>query len=126
MKIKDVFSDSELKIKAVQKQAESEIKELHKSVLSESVKLFSDIGWTSWDPLSLMDDRQYQKISKAVNDKMQLISIDRQAKSGQVQSSFIYDVSESGCTCKDFSMKGTPCKHMYFLAMQLADDCKQD
>lgn len=136
MNIKDIFSDSEHKIKAVQKQADAEIKvvqkqaeseiaELHIPVLSESVELFADIGWTSWDSHSLMADGQYKRISKAVKDKMELVSIDWATKSGQVQGTSLYNVSERGCTCQDFEFNSLPCKHMYFLAMQLAENTIQ-
>lgn len=125
MAFADTFIDSEAKIKAVQKQAETEIKELHKSVLSESVKLFADIGWTEWSEQQLMADGQYKKISKALNDKMQLVNVDFQTKSGQVRGSSIYDVCGSNCTCKDFALNRLPCKHMYFLAMQLAGESVQ-
>lgn len=52
---------------------------------------------------------------------MKLISINHQNKSGQVKGSTIYDVSEDGCSCMNFSIDRCPCKHMYFLAFHLAD-----
>lgn len=122
MDIKNTLNESEKKIKEIQKNADAQIKELHKAVLADSVKLFSEIGWTSWTKQELVGDEQFSRVSKAVDDKMKLVSIDRLLKVGQVESSAVYDVSESGCTCKDFSMRKLPCKHMYFLALQLAAD----
>ena len=122
MDIKNTLYESEKKIKEIQKNADAQIKELRKAVLADSVKLFSEIGWTSWAEQELMGDEQFSRVSKAVDDKMKLVSIDRLLKVGQVESSAVYDVSESGCTCKDFSMRKLPCKHMYFLALQLAAD----
>lgn len=121
MDIRSTMWDSEKKIKDVQKQADAEIKELHKAVLLKSVELFRSLGWNQWGEHQLMEDGQFPKVQKALKDRMQFVSIDYELQRGRVQGSSVYEVNGSGCTCKDFAIKGLPCKHMYFLAVQLTE-----
>ncbi|MBD5111845.1 MAG: hypothetical protein HDT42_04835 [Ruminococcaceae bacterium] len=117
---KSLFGDIEAQIKEVHKKANAEIAKLKKPALKASFELFTEIGWNNWSEQQLENDEQYTRLQKSFTDKMQLVSIDFNGKSGQVRSSEIYDVTENGCTCKDFSIRRMPCKHMYFLANQLS------
>ena len=122
MNLNELFADSEREIKEVQKLADLKKQELHKPVLLETARIFSNLGWKNWSEQELLEDGQYSKLSKAIKDKMEIVSIDYQNKSGQIQGSSIYDVSGGGCTCKDFLMHGLPCKHMYLLALKLYEN----
>lgn len=57
---------------------------------------------------------QYAKIEKVKSVKLD--NVDAQEKTATCKT---YDVSLDDCTCRDFTMKSLPCKHMYALAAEL-------
>lgn len=119
---KNVLYNAASQIKEVNEKAQQEINEIQKPVIKESLDVFSRLGWNKWSEEELESNSQYIRIEKSITDKMELISIDRQSSSGQVKGSTVYDVSGNGCTCRDFVIRRKPCKHMYFLAMQLCEE----
>lgn len=123
-----LFRDIESEIKEVNKRARAEIAELQKPALKASTELFKEVGWDNWSEQELENEDQYARLQKSFTDKMELVSLDRATKSGQVRSSAVYDVTGEGCTCRDCSVRRLPCKHMYFLAKHLAagDKAEQD
>lgn len=115
-----IIDDTDSKINEIYRKAQAEIAELKKPAIKASIELFSEIGWNRWDESQLDSEEQYTRFHKAFTDKMKIVSIDYENKCGQVRGSAIYEVSESGCTCGDCSVRRLPCKHMYFLAYQLS------
>lgn len=115
-----LFAETEKQISDIAQKANAEIKAIEDDFMHKASSLFSDIGWNRWADTQ-PNSAQYSKIQKSLTGKMKLISINHQNKSGRVKGSTIYDVSEDGCSCMNFSIDRCPCKHMYFLAFHLAD-----
>ncbi len=124
-KIKDIIIDTDNKIEEINNQAKAAVDEAKRSALESTVDLFAEIGWNNWSAPQLESADQYFRLQKSFSDKMNIESIDYTSKSGQVRGSSVYDINEKGCTCKDFAIRGLPCKHMYFLAYHLANDKEQ-
>ncbi len=121
-KIKDVIIETDNKIEEINNQAKAAVDEAKRSALESTVNLFSEIGWGNWSEPQLKNEEQFSRLKKSISDKMKLVNIDRIGKSGLVLGSAMYEVNGKGCTCTDFATRRMPCKHMYFLALNLAND----
>lgn len=83
----------------------------------------ADELWAKWKNIN-MDD-QYIRIRKAVDGDLIFLSADPVHKMGKFQGQerrTKYTTSLHTCTCPDFRKRKKPCKHMYYLAMQLGCD----
>ena len=83
----------------------------------------ADELWAKWKNIN-MDD-QYIRIRKAVDGDLIFLSADPVYKMGKFQGQerrTKYTTSLHTCTCPDFRKRKKPCKHMYYLAMQLGCD----
>ena len=83
----------------------------------------ADELWAKWKNIN-MDD-QYIRIRKAVEGDLIFLSADPVYKMGKFQGQerrTKYTTSLHNCTCPDFRKRKKPCKHMYYLAMQLGCD----
>lgn len=72
------------------------------------------------------DPQQRYRIYRALNDNLQVHSVDKIKKSGEIigTSGEIYKVSLNSCSCPDFKHRLLPCKHMYKLGIAL--DCYKE
>ena len=64
---------------------------------------------------------QLERFEKAAHQPMAILSYNSQNGFAEVQGSGSdrYMTSLGECTCPDFDKRGLPCKHIYFLAMQM-------
>lgn len=85
--------------------------------------------WKIWDNVH-DDDAQIKRLKSAKKAECTPLSIDHDECIGVFSgSSSKYKTSLTNCTCKDFSIKRKPCKHMYRLAIELGiinTDIKSD
>lgn len=83
----------------------------------------AEILWSRWKNIN--KDGQYIRIRKAVEGDLIFLSADPVYKMGKFQGQerrAKYTTSLHNCTCPDFRKRKKPCKHMYYLAMQLGCD----
>ena len=72
-------------------------------------------GFMDWDNINLhYCPEQRKRIIASI--KVEVQSINKETKSGIING---YSVNSSKCTCRDFSIKRQPCKHMYRLMSDL-------
>lgn len=110
-------------ISASEKEIEKFISTKEHEILCQVEEDMRRIGWNNWTHDQLISDGQYNRFAKAVSGKgMKLKSIDAATSSGCIVGSSEYSVSESDCTCSDFSMRHLPCKHIYFLLLRLLEN----
>ena len=66
------------------------------------------------------DPEQLKRIEKARSSKMKILSIDKENQSAVFAGSgkTPYETTLISCTCRDFTVRKLPCKHMYRLAME--------
>lgn len=85
--------------------------------------------WKTWDNLH-DNDEQIKRLNSAKKAECTPLSINHSDFTGVFSgSSSKYQTSLTSCTCKDFSIKRKPCKHMYRLAIELGlinTDVKSD
>jgi len=93
--------------------------EKHNDVISEVHSQFHKYNCTEWDDACYDVEDQYKRLSKAVNDKFIIKSIDCFSMSAEIQGSDIYICSLYKCSCSDFSLRKLPCKHIYRLLIEL-------
>lgn len=83
----------------------------------------------TWDNLH-DNDEQIKRLNSAKKAECTPLSINHSDFTGVFSgSSSKYQTSLTSCTCKDFSIKRKPCKHMYRLAIELGlinTDVKSD
>lgn len=118
------FEDKELQLKL--KQDELIKKEFHINTLVRQELFSSVLRLSSRDYLlsspsyfAIRSEPDPNKFASALSPQMKVLApFDISARvSGE--SGSVYDVTLYSCTCKDFSVRKTPCKHMYRLAVEV-------
>ena len=75
--------------------------------------------WFTWDDSIHRAEGQSDRIERAVTQDLPVL---RKKKNGTFfvrgTKGDIYIVSYESCTCKDFTRRGLPCKHMYAIAIR--------
>ena len=72
-------------------------------------------GFVGWDDIDLhYYPEQRKRIIASI--KVDVQNINRKTQTGIING---YSVSSSSCTCRDFSIKHLPCKHMYRLMSEI-------
>lgn len=77
-----------------------------------------------WDNIIHSQEDQIKRQERAKTEKMIFQEFDEQQQTaviGSANSSASYTVSLFSCSCKDFSQRKLPCKHMYALANRLEE-----
>ncbi len=73
-----------------------------------------------WDSSIHKEVEQLKRISTAMKIKESDIEINSEEQTAKINGSDgVYDVTLDSCTCKDFSIRQLPCKHIYRLASEL-------
>lgn len=121
--IKNGVSDRRNETFTRQEQSSEENFEQHtEKVISYIVSDFNNAGWDNWDSSVHRETGQYERLEKAVTDKGMFLSwynpIVSTAKISSSSGRF-YLTNGFGCSCPDFRERRLPCKHMYFLAINL-------
>lgn len=75
----------------------------------------------SWNAKVHDGQAQLERFEKAAHQPMAILSYNSQTGFAEVQGSGSgsYMTSLDECTCPDFDKRGRPCKHIYFLAIQM-------
>lgn len=74
-----------------------------------------------WNAKVHAGQAQLDRFEKASHQAMAILSYNSQTGFAQIQGSGSdsYITSLDECTCPDFDKRGRPCKHIYFLAIQM-------
>ena len=74
-----------------------------------------------WDPKVHTGQAQLERFEKAVHQPMAILSYNAQNGFAEIKGSGsdTYMTSLDECTCPDFDKRSKPCKHIYFLALQM-------
>lgn len=111
-------------IKYIRPTNNRELQNIDQQIVDMMDNDFSSLGWTMWDKSIHMADGQMDRMRRAaISRKMKVVFADRNVDRYSIrgESGRDYSVSEKGCTCPDFQYRGLPCKHMYFVAMQVSN-----
>ena len=114
---------------AVETSFECDKSEVTKADINEYLLMkisndFERCGWTDWDKSVHYAEGQIDRLGRAIEETdMTVVGYDEESQTAKVISSkgYSYTVSKFGCTCKDFVERQLPCKHMYLVAMEIAD-----
>lgn len=84
-----------------------------------------------WNAKVHAGQAQLERFEKAAHQPMAILSYNAQNGFAEIQGSGSdsYMTSLDECTCPDFEKRGRPCKHIYFLAIQMgysSDDFYND
>jgi predicted nucleic acid-binding Zn finger protein len=71
--------------------------------------------WGGWDQQIHVNDAQRERMAQAMAE-MDIILLNQDKQISEING---YEVQLSNCTCSDFFLRTTPCKHIYRLAMEL-------
>lgn len=81
-------------------------------------------GLGTW-PVSLFSDpEQMKRVGRALHSqKMKIVSFDSQTKEYEVMGEHgeVYTIQHGQCSCMDFRTRGLPCKHMYFVGINIEE-----
>jgi len=93
-------------------------------IRDEIIGIFKTINWQKWTDSSYCDSDAYTRYDRAKKEPIKLLSYNEAQGKAKIKgtSGEEYIVSEIHCECDDFKFhlkKEAPCKHMYYLAMQL-------
>ncbi len=87
--------------------------------VEEQKKVFAE-SWALWN-YAHEGEQQSKRLDRAVWKKFQVKSLNKANGTctfvGRDEGEYLTNLST--CTCPDFIERGKPCKHMYFLALQL-------
>lgn len=74
-----------------------------------------------WNAKVHAGQAQLERFEKAAHQPMAILSYNSQNGFAEIQGSGSdsYMTSLDECTCPDFDKRGRPCKHIYFLAIQM-------
>ena len=99
--------------------------QIHLDIIKAMCQDFRKLGWTNWNDAVHYEYGQFERIRSAATDhRLSFISYDKESGEGLVRGTTnnLYFVSKNRCECKDFQARQKPCKHMYLLAMNIADN----
>lgn len=85
---------------------------------------FDSIGWIAWGYGIHLLDGQSERMMRAANSQsMKLLGYDPKTHRACVQGEhgIVYDLDEQGCSCPDFRQRQLPCKHMYFVLLEVCN-----
>lgn len=93
-------------------------------IRDEIIGIFKTINWQKWTDSSYCDSDAYTRYDRAKKEPIMLLSYDDVEGKAIIKgtSGENYLVTKTSCSCPDFDNKqrhNGPCKHMYYLAMQL-------
>ena len=86
---------------------------------------FRRVGWSMWNYSVHLNHDQIKRMGRSTSsEKMRLLSYDSQTHVAIVlgDTGKEYRIDEHGCSCPDCTMRGLPCKHMYFAVAELTED----
>lgn len=98
--------------------------EKRQQIITMITDAFAKIGWDNWDEKIHRYPEQYARLERALNEPPAILQYDKNFKMAKVESqstSKCYLVRKEGCSCPDFKKRNIPCKHMYHLAVVLAE-----
>lgn len=74
-----------------------------------------------WNPKVHAGQAQLERFERAVHQPMAILSYNSESGFAEIKgaSSDSYMTSLDECTCPDFDKRSSPCKHIYFLAIQM-------
>lgn len=76
--------------------------------------------WSKWDSLQ-ESAHQQRRIQRAIRQELTYTKLNRKQRyatfAGNQGGSYLTTLTR--CTCMDFTRRDVPCKHMYYLAIQL-------
>lgn len=74
-----------------------------------------------WDPKVHAGQAQLERFEKAAHQPMAILSYNSESGVAEIRGSGSdsYMTSLDECTCPDFDKRSKPCKHIYFLALQM-------
>lgn len=74
-----------------------------------------------WDPKVHAGQPQLERFEKAAHQPMAVLSYNSENGFAEIRGSGSdsYMTSLDECSCPDFDKRGRPCKHIYFLAIQM-------
>lgn len=74
-----------------------------------------------WNPKVHAGQAQLERFEKAAHQPMAILSYNAQNGFAEIKGSGsdTYMTSLDECTCPDFDKRSKPCKHIYFLALQM-------
>lgn len=122
-----LISESNGRIRKIKDNAIEQIKEQQNRVLALVEQDFVQLGWKRWTSEILHMDEQLRRLAESAEDtELELIGFDNKTHDAIVKDKVNYLVSGTGCSCPDFTSRGLPCKHMYFLAGLLARPVKEE
>ena len=90
---------------------------------------FKEIGWNNWDSRIHHNKEQLKRLERAVKTKkMSVLEHSKNSGIAKVRgdTGVVYSVSRNGCNCGDFEHRNLPCKHMYFLAIELSEKTSKE
>lgn len=102
-------------------QKESHINDLVRKRFADTVLDLSRRDYLFSTPAyaAIRNDPDSRKITSALSQKMKLLSPFDISSRISGESGEIYNVTLYSCTCKDFTIRKVPCKHMYRLASEV-------
>lgn len=100
-----------------------EHKEQRERLLNNISIVFDGLGWNDWESNVHWSSGQYDRLFRALSEKMYFNWYNPDVGIAKVISSShnCYLVSKSKCSCPDFKDRKLPCKHIYFLAVNVND-----
>ena len=114
-----LLSETRAKIKEIRRESFDRITETQNQALLQVEQDFISLGWNKyWTSEQLIEDGQFERLEQSITDTgLDIIEIDEKSGSGKIEdNSRLYRVSGEKCSCIDFTYRGLPCKHMYYLA----------
>lgn len=89
------------------------------------IQEFEKYGWTDWKPSVHSSPGQLDRLKRASDPNSNIKLIRYNPKSGFAKirgtKGDYYLVNKNRCSCQDFRNRQLPCKHMYFLVINLED-----
>lgn len=114
----ELLAETNREIKEIRRKAQEKIISAQNDALAQTETDFSLIGWKNWLPKELYSEGQFERFEQSVLDpNLKASSVNDKIGVGIVEESLAsYKVTGERCGCSDFTYRGLPCKHMYFLA----------
>ena len=118
--------DAELKL--LQQEQRNELRRKQEEKRQQIIKMITDdfakIGWDNWSDNIHRNPEQYTRLKRAIEEKPCICQYDKKMNIAKIASTHkdkCYLVSKHQCSCPDFKDRNIPCKHMYYLAVILAE-----
>lgn len=120
----NLLSETHKEIWDIRHDSLNRITEAQNVALIKIKEDFATLGWNKfWLLRQLLAEGQFEQFEQSVLDPdLKLVQVDEINKTGVVEDRVAScEVSGQKCSCADFTFRGLPCKHLYFLAGVLVD-----